>query len=51
MKKYLSLSLILLIILVQPFALVSHEIVTINKAQAESILGASAGESTACIIS
>lgn len=49
MKKYLSLSLILLIILVQPFALVSHEIVTLNKAQAESMLGATAGEYGKCI--
>lgn len=49
MKKYLSLSLIFLIILVQPFALVSHEIVAVKKVQAESMLGATAGEYGKCI--
>lgn len=49
MKKYLTHSVLFMILFLQPFALVSHEMFIINEARAQTTLGSSAGEYGKCL--
>lgn len=49
MKKFITHSVLFMILFLQPFALVSHEVLMINRVRAQTTLGSSAGEYGKCI--